>query len=140
MTAICRLDLFRSCSDKERRHAARAFTPHRVTAGTMLLRQGAPAREFFVIVDGVVSVRRDGEQIARLGPGECVGEMALLDGGRRSATVVAETGLEVLVCGPREFGGLMVVAPNFTRKVAAALAARVRETEALVQRRRAPAA
>lgn len=130
-TRIARHDLFRTCSAKEREVAAKTFSEHRVTAGTMLMRQGGPAREFMAIVEGAVSIRRDGVEIAEVGPGGCIGEIALLDGGRRTATVVAESGLVVLVCGPREFASMMAASPNFTRRVATQLAARVRATEAL---------
>ena len=128
---IARHDLFRTCSAKERDVAAKTFSEHRVTSGTTLMRQGGPARDFMVIVEGSVSIRRDGVEIAEVGPGGCIGEIALLDGGRRTATVVAESGLVVLVCGPREFASLMAASPNFTRRVATQLARRVRDTEAL---------
>lgn len=130
-TRIARHDLFRTCSAKEREFAAKTFGEHRVTAGTTLMRQGGPAREFMAIVEGTVSIRRDGNEIAEVGPGGCIGEIALLDGGRRTATVVAESGLVVLVCGPREFASMMAASPNFTRRVATQLATRVRDTEAL---------
>lgn len=135
LTRICQHDLFRTCGEKERGVAARLFSEHRVTAGTTLLRQGSAAREFIAIVEGTASIRRDGECIALVGAGECVGEISLLDGGRRTATVVAETGLVVLVCGPREFASLMAASPNFTRRVATVLATRVRDTVELMHGR-----
>jgi CRP-like cAMP-binding protein len=75
-------------------------------------------------------VTRGGQTIAQLGPGDCVGELSLLDHGPRTASVTAATPLTVLVLGPREFSGLLDEVPTLTHKVLAALAARVRELDA----------
>ena len=55
--------------------------------GTVLTQQGDEADELFVILDGMVSVEVDGRDLGDLGPGAVVGERALLEGGRRTATV-----------------------------------------------------
>jgi CRP-like cAMP-binding protein len=66
-----------------------------VSAGQSLLRQGAPADAFFVIDRGRASVKRDDQQIADLGPGDFFGELGLLRGGERTASVVAATDMRV---------------------------------------------
>ena len=62
-----------------------------------LAEQGAPGRELFLLFDGVLAVERDGETIAEVGPGAILGEMALLEGGRRTATLRAVTACRVAV-------------------------------------------
>ena len=71
------------------------------------MREGRFGREVFVILDGEVEVRRDDEVIAVLGPGEVVGELAVLDPTQtRNATVVASTELRTLVLDPRAYRSL----------------------------------
>jgi CRP-like cAMP-binding protein len=59
--------------------------------GTVFMRRGEPGDEFFLILDGTVNVHVSEEKMVPLGPGAFFGEMSLLDGGIRSATVVSET-------------------------------------------------
>jgi DNA-binding CsgD family transcriptional regulator len=72
-------------------------------------------------------VRFRGRSISRLGPGEFVGEMSLLDYGTRSATVIAETPMRVLSISPRDFAALLNQ-PAVARRVASQLARRLRDT------------
>jgi CRP-like cAMP-binding protein len=64
--------------------------------------------------------------VAKLGPGDCFGELALLDGGPRTASVTATTNLTVLVLGQREFGGIIEEVPGIAHKIMAGLAGRIR--------------
>ncbi|MET0579199.1 MAG: cyclic nucleotide-binding domain-containing protein [Ilumatobacteraceae bacterium] len=121
--------LFAACTRDELALVARNVDEHRVEAGRVLTRQGAVGREFFVIVEGTAEVRVGGQLVARLGPGDFVGELALLDRRCRTATVVAETPLVVVVSGTREFAELLAGAPNMTRKLMTGLAARLRAAE-----------
>ena len=70
-----------------------------------------------------------GNQVGEVGPGDCVGEMALLDGGSRGATVKAKTPMETYVLSAREFRSLVQVNPTIIYKIAAALARRLRAAE-----------
>ena len=70
-----------------------------------------------------------GRKSRMLGPGDCFGEMALLNRAPRSATVTAETDLHLLVLSSREFSALLDDVPAVARKVLATLADRVREDE-----------
>jgi hypothetical protein len=65
--------------------------------GETLIEKGAPGEELFLLFDGVLAVERDGETIADVGPGAILGEMALLEGGRRTATLRAVTACRVAV-------------------------------------------
>jgi CRP/FNR family transcriptional regulator, cyclic AMP receptor protein len=88
---------------------ARRSTRVIVPTGTELCREGRVGREAFVIVSGTATVSRRGKLIARLGPGDLFGEQALLGDGRRNATVVAITDLDLVVMSPREFASLLAV-------------------------------
>jgi CRP-like cAMP-binding protein len=63
----------------------------RLPAGSVLVRQGEPGTEIYLILDGVVRVERDGEWLAEYGPGALLGERAHLEGGTRTSTLVAAT-------------------------------------------------
>ena len=69
-------------------------------AGHVLMTQGTPGEELFLLLDGVVSVDRDGELLAHLGPGVVLGERALLESGLRTATVKAVTPVRVAAIRP----------------------------------------
>jgi CRP/FNR family transcriptional regulator, cyclic AMP receptor protein len=121
--------LFRGATDKELAEISKVTTEMAIASGATLVEQGREAREAFVILDGHAEVTVDGNVVATMGPGECVGEIALLDKGPRSATVTALEPLKVLVLDPREFSSLLVNVPSIAVKVASALAARVRELD-----------
>jgi CRP-like cAMP-binding protein len=95
-----------------------------VPAGETLIRQGDYAREFFVILDGTAEVVRDGKRIAQLGPGDFFGEIAMLNGPCRTASVTAVTDMQVLVVAPREFSTMLHEAPAIAEQVKGAAAAR----------------
>ena len=94
------------------------------------MKEGDNGNEFFVILDGTVSVSRQGRTVATLGPGSGFGELALLlDNVPRNATVVADTDLELVVVGQRQFVGLLDEVPGFLRKMLAGTAHRLREAD-----------
>lgn len=105
--------------------AALGSCTDRVTrpAGTELARQGEVGREAFVVVEGEVEVRRDGRPIAMLGPGEVVGELAVLGGWHRTADVIAETDVELIVFDVRSLEKAMHVSDGLRRHVEEAVAA-----------------
>ena len=102
---LASVPLFSGCTTKELRDIAKATVELTLEQGKEFVTQGDVGREAFVIVEGTAEVSRGGQTIAELGPGDCVGELALLDHGPRTATVTAATPLTVLVLGPREFSG-----------------------------------
>src|SRR5215210_2931253 len=75
-------------------------------AGHVLARQGASAQEFFVILEGTVTVERDGRHLRDMGAGEFFGEMALLGKVPRTATVTATSPIRLLVLGRAAFNEL----------------------------------
>jgi CRP/FNR family cyclic AMP-dependent transcriptional regulator len=75
-------------------------------------------------------VTRNGKKVATLGAGGHFGELALLDRRPRSASVVSETDMDVLVMSQRQFNGLLESVPTIARKLLSALATRLREADA----------
>jgi CRP/FNR family cyclic AMP-dependent transcriptional regulator len=96
-----------------------------VREGEELLREGRLAHEFFVIEDGAVEVRHDGERIAELGAGDFFGEIALLEGGTRTATVIATTPLRLIAMSAQEFRRMDQEFPAVADRVRAAVRARL---------------
>jgi CRP-like cAMP-binding protein len=127
---LANVPLFSECNNRDLRLIARSTEEIQVPAGKELVTQGETGREFFVIVEGSAIVVRDGEQITTLGPGDFFGELALLDRGPRSATVIAETPMQLLVLAQREFSGLLDEVPSLAHKLLKGMAKRVREADA----------
>ena len=121
--------LFRECTTKQLQSVAAASVELNVGAGKVLAREGEPGHEAFVIVEGAATVARRGERLATLGPGDVVGELAPLTGGSRTATVTADTPMEVLVIGQRELSGLLEEVPGLAVQVLQNLAHRMVELE-----------
>jgi len=123
------VQLFSGCSTAELGRIASLTTEHLVKAGQVLTERGDPGLEFFVIIDGKAKATRKGVHLATLGPGSFFGELALLDGGKRTATVVAETDMRLLVLSRREFNGLDRAAPSVSRKMLVELGSRLRTAD-----------
>ena len=80
--------------------------------GYTLMRQGDIAREFFMIVDGKVRIERDGKTINTMGPGDYLGEVALLSESPRTATAVTEGPASLLVITHQGFNSLIDSSPT----------------------------
>ncbi len=123
--------LFSNCSRADIARIARLTTPARIAAGTHVVEQWQTGRECFIILSGHGRVERDGQTVATCGPGDIIGELAMLDRLPRSATVVAHTDVEALVLGSREFAALLHI-PAVARKLTRLLARRLRDSQELV--------
>lgn len=99
-------------------------------AGRVAARQGASADEFFVIIDGTVSIDHDGQHARDLGPGDFFGELALLGKVPRTATATCATPCRLLVLGHREFHTLLSDFPTIQGAVLEAVAKRIARLEA----------
>jgi CRP/FNR family transcriptional regulator, cyclic AMP receptor protein len=119
--------LFSTLSAKERSEVRSLMTEVEVEAGRVLAHQGAHGQEFFVILEGRAKVERDGDQIAEVGPGDFQGEISLLDGGPRTATVTAITPMKILVASHPEFDALLDRVPMIGRRMLPVLAKRIRQ-------------
>jgi CRP-like cAMP-binding protein len=100
-----------------------------VPAGKVLMRQGDSGSDMMVVVRGSVAVERDGNRLNTLGSGDFFGEIALVDGGPRTATVTTEEPTTLLVITHRDFHSMMDEFPEVAEQVMNALANRVRHLE-----------
>jgi CRP-like cAMP-binding protein len=125
--ALARTPLFRGLSRGDLVTLARVTEDLEVPAGKVLAREGDIGQEFFVIVEGEVSVSRDGEEVRTLGTGDFFGEIALIwDSPRRTATVTAATPLRFFVLTRQSFKSLIERHEDIERCVVDALEERVR--------------
>jgi CRP-like cAMP-binding protein len=118
--------LFSSCSNRELQTIARAVKPIQHPAGTTIAREGEPGIGLFVIQSGTADVTIGGRKKNELGPGDFFGEIALLDGGPRTATVTATSDIELLGLTEWVFRGLMQEHPAIAVKTLEAMAGRLR--------------
>ena len=112
-----RVPLFSDCSKAELRALAQTADELDVREGTVLTREGRPAREFFVLIDGTARVTKGGKNVADLGSGDWFGEIALLTGGPRTASVTATSPVDVLVITDRRFRTVVETMPSIALKV-----------------------
>jgi CRP/FNR family transcriptional regulator, cyclic AMP receptor protein len=126
---LSKIWLFAACSAKDLRKVRQSLDEISAEAGEVLCEEGTTGHEFFLIVSGTAAVKRNGRKVVSLGPGGFFGELALLDRGPRSATIVAETDMELLVLEQRHFLGLLDSMPSMARKMLGALAKRLREAD-----------
>ncbi len=125
--ALAGVGLFSALSRAQLRSLARLMTCVDVPTGRALTTEGEVGREFMVVVDGQASVRREGRLVATLGPGDFVGEMSLIAGTPRSATVTAETDMLVETLNRREFSTLLDESPKVARKIMVGAVKRLQE-------------
>jgi CRP/FNR family cyclic AMP-dependent transcriptional regulator len=126
---LSQVPLFSALSRRELALVAKRAEDVVVPAGKVLVSEGDTGNQFFVIMSGTAKLTRRGRKIATLGPGDSFGELALLDKHPRNATAIAETPMELVVIGQREFAGLIDDVPGFARKLLAAMAARLRAAD-----------
>jgi CRP-like cAMP-binding protein len=128
---LAKVQLFSACTKSDLARIAKLADELEVPAGRVLMRQGELGHECFVVLSGKarVSFRGNAKDLV-LGPGSCIGELALLQrNGRRSATVTAESDMDLLVLGSREFAGLVDQVPAVGKRMLAAVAERLRSAE-----------
>src|SRR3954452_199187 len=126
---LAEVPLFAAASRKDLQKVARASDEVEVKEGRVLVDQGRPGHEFFLILEGKADVIRNNRKTAELGAGQYFGELALLDRGPRSASVVAKTPMRVLVLGQREFSGVLDDVPGMAHKILGTMAQRLREAD-----------
>jgi CRP/FNR family cyclic AMP-dependent transcriptional regulator len=117
---LARLARFRDLSDDDIHRVVDQATYLTVPEGWALMVEKTPADKAYLILDGEVSVRRSGQEVARVGAGELIGEMALVNHKLRNATVVAETPLEVLHFTAETVAALNEQIPTFQQALTGA--------------------
>lgn len=121
--------LFSRLSKREMREVARLCFEETYDTDQVILKQLEEAQHMVAIVRGRARVVRDDRTIAAVGAGDVVGEMALIDGLRRSAAVIAETPVEAVVLHRTEFRKLLEANPSIAIKLLVALTTRLREAD-----------
>jgi CRP-like cAMP-binding protein len=101
-----------------------------VRAGTVLTHEGLREGFFFIVVSGTVRIERGGQTINTIGPGDFFGEIALLDGGPRTATATTETPCRLLSMTFQMFHELLDASPSIRAAVLEAVGQRLRQLEA----------
>ena len=122
---ISHVPLFAKCSKKELRLIASLADEIDFEEGKVLIQEGRPGREFFVLVEGRVDVSRKGTSIDTMQSGDFFGEVALVSDAPRNATITALTRIVTLVITERDFRRLLAESPEIQRKVLVALADRL---------------
>lgn len=122
---IKRAPLFSRCTKKELAAVASEADELTLPQGRTLTKQGARGAEFVVIVDGTVDVHKNGRRINRLGAGDFLGEIALISGAPRTATVTTTSETRILVLGDRSFRRLTAEMPSLQASVLKALSERL---------------
>lgn len=127
-----RVPLFSGFNEDELRRVADLSRVVETPAGSVVTQVGEPGDSFFVIIDGTVTVRTPVGAGSELHPGDFFGEMSLLDGEPRSATIVAATDLRLLIVDRSNFWRLLDETPDLMRRILTILSRRVRRLEQTV--------
>lgn len=127
---LAAVPLFEGLSKKQLRRISSLMTRLDEPAGKVLTKEGQQGYEFFIVLEGEVEVRQGDRLVATRGPGEYVGEIALLDKRPRTATVVATTPVLVEVLSRREFMSLLAEAPELSEQILATMAQRLADLDA----------
>jgi CRP/FNR family transcriptional regulator, cyclic AMP receptor protein len=120
--------LFARCSKKELAEIATIADEIDLPEGKQLTREGGRGREFFILLEGNAEVRRKKRKVGTLGPGDFLGEIALVTKVPRTATVTTASPVRVLVVSEQNFRRLLENSPDVQIKVLEALAERVAAT------------
>jgi CRP/FNR family transcriptional regulator, cyclic AMP receptor protein len=120
--------LFNGMTDRSFEAIANLASETDFATGDELVRQGTPGDSFIIVVNGRAIVERDGRRLRELGPGDFLGEIALIDGSPRTATVTALDPIHAFVIGREGFLQLIDRIPVFRLEVLNALTERIRAT------------
>jgi CRP-like cAMP-binding protein len=126
---LAEIELFSELTKKELKRVASFMTRITVKAGRDLTVQGQPGREFMVIADGEATVRRNGRVIAHFKPGDFFGELAVIAGVPRTATVTADTDMVVEALNRREFSSMLDESAKIAKKVLVGAVKRLHQIE-----------
>jgi CRP-like cAMP-binding protein len=117
--------LFESLEEDDLHELASWFDVQDCSEGVCLAGEGAGGYSFFVLIEGSAEVTRDGQALAMLGPGDFFGEIAILGGGRRSATVTTTEPSRLLVMFGTEFRLLQRAQPGIAARIEGAMQQRL---------------
>jgi CRP/FNR family cyclic AMP-dependent transcriptional regulator len=118
--------LFSKLDKKQMAAFLRHVDEQNLPAGTVIIKQGSTAYEACVVLEGTVTIERDGQLLETAGPGKSFGELAMLDKRPRSATVTAQTDVVLGVIGPRDFDAALIEVPGLAKAMLVDMASRLR--------------
>jgi len=127
LAQLTRVPLFSGLNKRELGTVAGFLREQKFNAGSAIVMDGQSGQGLYVIQDGRVSVRKKGRTVARMGPGEFFGEMAVLDGGPRTASVHADTDTVCLTLASWEVKPLLMEQPSLAYKMLQEVVRRARQ-------------
>ena len=104
--------------------------PRFLEPGQLLFGQGEPGRDMYIVRSGFVLLKVGGSEVEKVGPGGCLGELALIDPAPRSAAAVAGENCSVVAISEATFHDLVKQVPGFALEVMRAMARRLRQSNA----------
>jgi CRP/FNR family transcriptional regulator, cyclic AMP receptor protein len=121
--------VFSTLSARYLREVGQLMDETRIQPGKVLVKQGKTGWDFYMIVDGEARVEKNGKKIKIIKAGDFFGEISLIDGGPRMASVISETEMTLLAVSNREFMKLVDSVPGFSKAMLIALCKYIREAE-----------
>ena len=131
--SLRRVPLFAGMDKKELDLVARLLKEQPYSAGSIIVKSGSGGHGLYIIKEGRVTVVREGQAVATLGPGQFFGEISVLDGGPRTADVRADTDTVCLTLISWEVKPLLMEAPTITYKMLLEMVKRLRSQSPHVQ-------
>ena len=103
LAALKGVPLFSSMSDKDLKAVLAGCREELYSPGQAIVTEGSPGGPFFLLVEGTAKVTINGKKVRSLGPGDYLGEIAVIDRGERTATIVADTHIKALAMASWDF-------------------------------------
>jgi len=128
--AIKSVPMFSELDKKHLELISKQFDEVTLSAGNLLAEEGKIGQEFIILLEGQARVEREGKQINTLFTGSFFGEIALLDRGPRTASVIAETDVDLLVLSAQYFDDLLDEIPELSRALLRSLSLYIRNLQA----------
>ena len=118
------VEAFKNLTPHELTNVAERMTRRQFMPGEVIIREGEVGEELFLISEGEVEIDREGREVARLGPGDFFGELALMSGNPRNANVVATRPVDTYVLGKDDFDAAIQASTSFREQLRRAYFAR----------------
>ncbi|HVE93351.1 MAG TPA: cyclic nucleotide-binding domain-containing protein [Acidimicrobiales bacterium] len=126
LLALKSVPLFSSMSDKDLKAVLGGCREELYSPGQAIVTEGSPGGPFFLVVEGNAKVQLNGKTLRKLGPGDYFGEIALIDRGERTATILAESHVKALAMASWDFLAICEQDFKVAHKVMMGLCQRVR--------------
>jgi putative ABC transport system ATP-binding protein len=111
------VEAFKNLTPHELTNVAERMTRRQYMPGEIIIREGEVGEELFLISEGEVEIDREGREVARLGPGDFFGELALMSGNPRNANVIASRPVDTYVLGKDDFDSAIQASASFREQL-----------------------